>query len=472
MPRLLLIDDDPLVLTALEVHARRWGYEVVAAESARSIVDHPDTYRACDVVLADLWLPGDSGIELVRRIREVRPDLPIVVMSSTPVTSAVVEAIRAGARDFVEKTDDRGLRVDALRGCLERAVQELEFGGDAEGDAGVEPMVSREVMVGESQAMVDLRASLARVGPEEVNVLLLGESGVGKELCARAIHRSSPRRTGRLQTVNCAAFQETLLASELFGHEQGAFTGASSLRRGHFEVAAGGTVFLDEIGEAPPGVQASLLRVLQEGEIVRVGGTDPIPVDVRIVSATNRDLQAEAADGRFRRDLYYRLATFPVRVPPLRERLADIPSLVDRFLKSIRPTAVTTDIAPDALGALQNHDWPGNIRELQNIVQQASILAGRDRIEAVHVEVAFSSAYPSGRRPRRAAETGLGAGSGDPRFGLPLREAREEFDRAYLTAGLERVGGNVAQLAREAGVGRVTLYERLGRLGIDPQRFR
>lgn len=459
--RLLLIDDDALALTALEVHATRWGYDVEAYEEPRAALDEARFDRV-DVVLTDLWLPGISGVDVVRRIRDAAPRVPIVVMSAAPDTAAVVEVMRAGAHDFVQKTDARGLRVDALRGCLERALHDR---GITRREDEVEPLVPGDTLTGESRAMRDLRTSLARIGPEEVNVLLLGESGTGKELCARAIHASSPRRDGRLQTVNCAAFQETLLASELFGHEQGAFTGATSLRRGHFEVAAGGTVFLDEIGEAPPGVQASLLRVLQEGEIVRVGGTDPIPIDVRIVAATNRDLQQEVAVGAFRRDLYYRLATFPIRVPPLRERLEDVQPLVQRFLAEMGRRQDAFTLA--ALDALTRHDWPGNVRELQNVVQQAAILAGEGEIGREHVAIALGTTRPGGAPAAKSRTT-----ADDARFELPLREARAAFERAYLEHGLRRVAGNVARLSRECGIGRVTLYEKLGRLGLDPDDFR
>jgi DNA-binding NtrC family response regulator len=300
--------------------------------------------------------------------------------------------------------------------------------------------------------------------PRQITVLVLGESGTGKELCAKAIHDLSPRKAERFQAINCAAFAETLLESELFGHEKGAYTGADKQRKGHFEVAQGGTLFLDEVAEAPLGVQARLLRAIQEKEIVRVGGTDPIKVDVRIVAATNKDLEELVRQGRFREDLYYRLASFPIRLAPLRQRRDDIPLLVEHFLRAGGgpPQALSVE----ASLALERYGWPGNVRQLKNAIERAVVLAGDGQIEVEHLppEVAAASAQPEGAASGVPVE--------GPLLDLPLKEARERFERLYIEHLLRRCQGNVSEAARRAGLGRATLNEKISKLAIDPDAFR
>ncbi len=476
MPRLLIVDDDPLVCATLRAAAERWGHDATIRTDARGAMEAYDR-NEYDLVLSDLWLPGVSGLELLRRIRKIDPDTPVVVMSEAASTSSIVAAMRAGAVDFVQKTGNEGLRIEELELVVERTLRQLSRGeADAPGSAaGGEDRY--EEMVGGSRAMRRLYAVVEQVAPQDVTILVYGESGTGKELCARALHARSGRAANRMQIVNCAAFHETLLASELFGHEQGAFTGATQARVGHFEVASGGTLFLDEIGEAPPSVQAMLLRVLQEHEIVRVGGTEPIKVDVRVLAATNRDLSDEVQKGGFRGDLYYRLATFPIEVPPLRDREGDIPLLVDHFLG--RAPGGRPRIDAPALAALISHDWPGNVRELRNVLTRASILSGGGAISYAHVADALSVMDQSRARENalderliRSPAAGNGAGLSDDVYTLQLRGAREAFDRAYLGRLLERAGGNCTRAARLAGIGRASLYAKLRKLGVNPEQFR
>jgi DNA-binding NtrC family response regulator len=369
--------------------------------------------------------------------------------------------VRRGAADFVTKPLELSFLELALRRTLEarRTSEELErlrpHADEREGLGG---------LVGRSLPMKKVYTLIDKVARTPLTVLILGESGTGKELCARAIHEQSPRAAERFQAVNCAAFTETLLESELFGHEKGAFTGADKKKLGHFEVAQGGTLFLDEVAEAPASVQAKLLRVIQEREIVRVGGTDPIKTDVRIVAATNKDLEAEVAAGRFRQDLYYRLATFTIQLPPLRERPDDIALLCERFLR--REGQAPRALSVEATLALSRHPWPGNVRQLENAMARATVMVGPDGpIELEHLppEVVAGGATPPSASGE-AMDTRL--------FDLPLKEARERFERVYLEELLRRCQGNVSEASRRAGLGRASLHEKINKLGLDTDAFR
>jgi two-component system response regulator HydG len=457
--RILVVDDEQVMRSLLEKALPRWGYEVTLARDAEEAAER-FAPRRFDVVLTDLRLPGRSGLELLDQLKELDPATPIVLMTAFGSIATAVDAVRRGAADFVTKPLDLSFLELALRRTLEqkRTREELErLRPHADEREGLGDLVGRSLPMKQVYSLVD------KVGPTTLTVLILGESGTGKELCARAIHEASPRRAGRFQAINCAAFTETLLESELFGHEKGSFTGADKKKQGHFEVATGGTLFLDEIAEAPPSVQAKLLRTLQALEIVRVGGTDPIKVDVRIVAATNRDLEAEVKAGRFRQDLYYRLSSFPIRLAPLRERQDDIPVLVEHFLR--REGQTHRSISMEATVALSRYPWPGNVRQLENAIARAAVLAGDGGIDVEHLppEVIAGGAES---RP------GQGGGTEGALLDLPLKEARERFERLYLEELLRRCQGNVSEAARRAGLGRASLHEKINKLGLEPDAFR
>ncbi|MCO5169368.1 MAG: sigma-54 dependent transcriptional regulator [Planctomycetes bacterium] len=461
MPRVLAVDDEQVMRSLLEKALPRWGYEVTLVGDAEEAVER-FAPRRFDVVLTDLRLPGRSGLELLDQLKQLDPATPVVVMTAFGSIATAVDAVRRGAADFVTKPLELSYLELALRRTLDqkRATEELErlrpHADEREGLGG---------LVGRCLPMKQVYSLIDKVGPTQLTVLVLGESGTGKELCARAIHEASPRAGERFQAVNCAAFSETLLESELFGHERGAFTGADKRKQGHFEVAQGGTLFLDEIAEAPPSVQAKLLRALQEREIVRVGGTDAIKVDVRILAATNRDLEAEVKAGRFRQDLYFRLSSFPIRLAPLRERQDDIPVLVEHFLRRDGLDGRSTTM--EAMVAMTRYPWPGNVRQLENALARAAVLAGDGPIGVEHLP---PEVLAGGESAAAAVE---GGGALDAQLlELPLKEARERFERLYLEALLRRCQGNVSEAARRAGLGRASLHDKINKLGLEPDTFR
>jgi len=373
--RILVVDDERANRVTLERILTREGWEVVHAEDGRVALERvrADVF---DVVLTDLKMPGMSGLELLRAIKSVAPTVEVAMMTAYGTVENAVEAMKEGAYDFISKPLKRHELVRTIRKALanrslilenQRLRQQLEGGAD---------------IIGSSPAMKALLEELEQVAPTDASVLLVGESGTGKGLFARALHDRSARHARRLVTVNCAAIPESLLESELFGHEAEAFTGATRRREGRFDIARGGTVFLDEVTEMSPAVQVKLLRVLQEGEYERVGGMQTLNADVRVVSATNRDILKEVSRGGFREDLYYRLNVIQIRVPPLRERPEDIPLLAVHFLgrfaeKNRKPL---DGLTPDALDALGTYRWPGNVRELENAIERAVVLCRGDRV--------------------------------------------------------------------------------------------
>ena len=375
MARILVVDDERANRVTLERILTREGWEVVHAEDGRVALERvrADVF---DVVLTDLKMPGMSGLELLRAIKSVAPTVEVAMMTAYGTVENAVEAMKEGAYDFISKPLKRHELVRTIRKALanrslilenQRLRQQLEGGAD---------------IIGSSPAMKALLEELEQVAPTDASVLLVGESGTGKGLFARALHDRSARHARRLVTVNCAAIPESLLESELFGHEAEAFTGATRRREGRFDIARGGTVFLDEVTEMSPAVQVKLLRVLQEGEYERVGGMQTLNADVRVVSATNRDILKEVSRGGFREDLYYRLNVIQIRVPPLRERPEDIPLLAVHFLgrfaeKNRKPL---DGLTPDALDALGTYRWPGNVRELENAIERAVVLCRGDRV--------------------------------------------------------------------------------------------
>ncbi len=381
-PRVLVVDDEPRARQALVALLESDGYEVREA---------PDGFKAMgrlrewepDVLLTDWRMPVMDGITLLKKAREEQPDLACVVMTAFGSVESAVEAMKAGADDYLTKP----LNFDAVSLILERAVERLAMQRELQSLREAEPTSNEAQIVGHSQPVQEMLTLVDQVADSRATVLVTGESGTGKELIAQRIHHSSPRADGPFVRLHCAALAESLLESELFGHEKGAFTGASSRRKGRFEEADGGTLFLDEIGEIPESVQVKLLRFLQQREFERVGGNKTLSVDVRVVAATNRDLEAEVEAGRFREDLYFRLNVIHVEAPPLRARVGDVPVLARYFVaryaeengKEIR------EVTPEAMERLEAYDWPGNIRELENVVERAVVLASEEVIGVDHL---------------------------------------------------------------------------------------
>jgi DNA-binding NtrC family response regulator len=445
--RVLVVDDDPDFCEALRDRVAAWGFEAAAVGSGAgalaAVREEPPA-----VVLLDLVLPGMSGLAVLQTLRRDAPDVAVIVITAHGTIARAVEAMRAGAYDFVTKpVDPRHLEV-VLGKALER--QALR---DQNALLASEVGERYAALVGESPAMQAAVAVARRAAPSGATVVLLGESGTGKEVLARAIHQWSPRAGKPFVVVNGVALGAELLESELFGHEKGAFTGAHQQKRGKLEVAHGGTVFLDEIGDVRPALQAKLLRVLQDQTFERVGGTRPIRADLRFVAATNRDLAAAVREGRFRLDLYYRLNVVAITLPPLRERASDIEPLARHFLERYRREVKRPllGIRPEALGCLRRHAWPGNVRELENAIERAVVLAEGPEIgvEDLPAEV-------------RAAGAGEGAeGNG----GRSYHAAVEDFKRGLIVSTLRRTGGNRTQAARALGLQRTYLARLIRDLG-------
>jgi two-component system response regulator HydG len=450
--RILVVDDEPQIprlIAALLGDA----YTVDAVDSAKDAIGRIESH-AYDLVLTDLMMPEMDGIELLRRARVREPDLPFIVLTAQASIETAVRAMREGAFDYLRKT----ATADELRAAADRAIAHGQLAREvrrlrAEVDAarGVE-------IVGHSGRMNALLTMAERVAQSEASVLILGESGTGKELLARFIHRGGPRSVGPFVAFDCSALAPTLVESELFGHEKGAFTGAQRSRRGLFREAHGGTLFLDEIGDVPAEIQNKLLRVLQEREVKPVGGDEVVKVDVRIVGATNKDLRALVREGRFREDLYYRLAVFPLEVPPLRERREDIPALVAHFLG--RRRGRPSKISAEALARLVAYHWPGNIRELENVVERAAILTEGDEIRQQDL--------PPLEGTGAVAQDGS---FGDVALGRPLKEvvadAVRAVERQALSDALRRCDGSPAKAARLLGISRASFYNKLKTHGIQ-----
>ncbi len=464
--RLLLVDDDPRLVRLVTFELEEEGLEVVAAATAREALERVERDEPEAIVL-DLNLPDLPGKELLERLRRERPDLPVVVLTAEGAISEVVECMRLGAVDFVQKPFDRSRLVTSIanartRGALEARIRSLVHElrrGEGMG-----------AILGESPALRRAVELLERASASDVTVLLEGESGTGKEVAARAIHAAGARRDGPFVAINCGALPEGLIESELFGHERGAFTGATSARAGAFEQAGAGTLFLDEIGDLRIDLQVRLLRVLQERAIQRVGGTRLRPVDVRVIAATNRDLLAMVAARAFREDLYYRLAVFPVRLPPLRERAGDVMLLARAFLArfAARHGRRLEGFEPDAARALEAHAWPGNVRELENVLERAVILENGPRLGRASLPDALGGGAPPGppEGGARVAAPPVAAPDDDAAGQiLPL----EEEERRVVARALRRTGWNVRATAARLGIGRATLYRKIERWGLRPE---
>jgi two-component system response regulator HydG len=453
-PSILVVDDDPGHLSMLTTVLSGWDFRVEGAASGQKALA-AIREKPRDLVLTDVRMAGMDGIEVLRAVKEYNPAMPVLIMTAYSSVETAVTALKNGAYDYLIKPLD----MDVLRLTMDRALDHLRLRTEnrALKERLAEGFQSDEI-IGQSPAMKELLDMAALAAPTEATVLVTGESGTGKELVARAIHLNSPRKNGPLITVNCAALAETLLESELFGHEKGAFTGADRRREGRFMAADKGTIFLDEIGEISPATQAKLLRVIQEREVERVGGDRPIGVDVRILAATNRDLKAEVEAGRFREDLYYRLNVLVLAVPPLRERREDIPLLaahfLGRFAKKNRKSV--KGFSPGAMEALLHHPWPGNVRELENAVERGVILAVGDYLTERELPPGVAAAVPD-------MPPGVGRIGHDPAdlAGQPL----EDIEQRAILATLKETGGNKSEAARVLGITRATLHKKLKKYG-------
>jgi two-component system nitrogen regulation response regulator NtrX len=447
-PRILVVDDEEAIRKSLQRILDYEGYESILAASAEEALRAAETDRP-DLILLDIKMPRMDGLEVLARLREFST-VPVVMISGHATVATAVEATKLGAFDFLEKPLERERILLILRNALER--ERL-----SEENRELRSRLERSYeMVGSSRAMQALHEAIERAAPTNATVLITGESGVGKELVAREIHRLSQRCDRPFVQVNCAAIPEDLIESELFGHEKGAFTGATARQTGKFVQAGGGTIFLNEIGDMSPRTQAKVLRVLQNGEVEPVGAAKTLTVDVRVLAATNHDLDRAIADGRFREDLFFRLNVIPIRCPPLRDRREDIPELIEHFVRTIARDNNLRErrLSESAIRHLQSLPWPGNIRELRNTIERLVIMARGDVVEVGDIEALLprSAAPPSA--PAAADESGS------------LQQVRESAERQFLLDKLEEFNWNIARTARAIGTPRSNLYKKMEHYGI------
>jgi len=446
--RLLVIDDEPIACRQLEQVFRRSPYTVVTREDGASGLRELER-SPFDAVLTDLRMAGVDGMDILRRARELDPDLAVIMITGHATLDSAVEAMKAGAFHYIAKP----FRIDEVREMVAKAVEFTRVRRDNRAlRAQVEQGGRKATLVAQDVTMQRLLETARQIAPTDCNVVLAGESGTGKELLARYIHNHSTRAEGPFLAVNCGALQDELLASELFGHEKGAFTGAMQQKKGLFETAGGGTLFLDEVAETSPAMQVNLLRVLQEREVMRVGGRTPIPVDVRVIAASNRRLDRAVDRGEMREDLYFRLNVVNLVLPPLRDRRDDIPLLAYYFLKrhALSMGKRIDDIEPEALERLVEHDYPGNVRELSNIIERGVALARTANLTLADLPRALRE---SSAKVVVEAE--------------PAVRTLEEQEAMQIRQALERTGGNRTQAARLLGIDRVSLWRKIRRLGIE-----
>ncbi|HTW86460.1 MAG TPA: sigma-54 dependent transcriptional regulator [Candidatus Binataceae bacterium] len=453
MQRILILDDEPDMLENYRRILGAAGYECLTTTDPQVGLKLLETEHP-DLLLTDLRMPAMSGLEILKCARTIDPLRPVIMLTAFATVESAVEAMKEGAFHYLAKpfTMDQ-LKLTVERGLEQRrlAIENANLREQLKGVFGFENIIGRSTAL---QQVLELVRKAAR---SDANILILGESGTGKELIARAIHANSERAAQPFVPVDCASLPENLLESELFGHERGAFTGAMNAKLGLMEMAEKGTLFLDEIGELPAGLQSKLLRALQEREIRRVGGTRQIPVDIRVVSATNRDLKAHLPEGRFREDLYYRINVVDIPLPPLRERKGDITLLAHFALKKFTEKSSNRIIGfePEVLAALEAYGWPGNVRELQNVIERACALADGERVTLADLPEHLRAPMPVSEI---AVPSDLGAR-------LTLKEAKErwvnQLESAYVAEVLKREGGNVSQAARKAGIDRKTLHRLL-----------
>ncbi|MCA9456836.1 MAG: sigma-54-dependent Fis family transcriptional regulator [Nitrospiraceae bacterium] len=446
-----LIDDEPAILNTLSSILEDEGYQVLVAKSGLEALKLVRS-EVPDLVILDIWMPEMDGLETLKRLRTQFPNILVVMMSGHGSIETAVKSTKLGAYDYLEKPLDLEKVTILVRNALHQRKLEEE-------NLNLRIQVERRFeLVGSSPSMERLRELIAMAAPANSRVLISGANGTGKELVARAIHLQSPRHNRSFVEINCAAIPETLIESELFGHEKGAFSGASSMKRGKFELADGGTLFLDEIGDMSLATQAKVLRALQEQQFTRVGGTKLINVQVRVIAASNKDLAEEIGKGTFREDLYYRLNVLPIVVPTLKERRDDIPELAQHFLRlhSEEQGMKPKEFSPQGMEALQRHDWPGNIRELRNLIERLLIMVPKPIIDAADVEMFLQGRAPSGV-PSLAVGTNYDS----------LREARNAFEREVISLKLRENNWNVSKTADELKIERSHLHRKIKLLHVE-----
>jgi DNA-binding NtrC family response regulator len=456
---LLLVDDDPNTLASLSRAFRLAGHEATVCDNAGRAAELLRT-EAFDLILSDVVMPGKSGLELLEDLKAAGVKTPIVLISGQANIEMAVKATKLGALDFLEKP----LSTDKLLVTVENA---LRLSRLEEENRELKQKLGKHELVGSGPAMKKLFAQIDRVAASETRVCILGETGTGKELVARAIHQKSPRRDAAFVTLNCAAVPAELIESELFGHEKGAFTGAAARHIGKFEQADGGTLFLDEIGDMPLAMQAKLLRVLEEGEVERVGGDKPIRVNVRVLVATHRNLEELVKQNTFRRDLFHRIFVFPVPLPPLRERPDDFPALVAHFARQVAGQNNWKEkvFGSDAIAELRRYTWPGNVRELRNVVERLVLLSAEDAITGAEVRQVLPASVAG------VVESGA-PGSSSPAGTGTLAERAEAYEREVLLAEIKRLNFHMTNVAKALGLERSHLYKKCQQLGIDLQTLR
>jgi DNA-binding NtrC family response regulator len=445
MARILIVDDQEMMRDSLAATLVREGHEVVAAGDGPAAVARLTTAGRIDLLISDLKMPRMTGIELLQEARRLRPDMPVVLMTAFASVATAVEAMKLGAYDYIQKPFDG----DEIRLLVERTLEHTRLVRENQALRAMTELSAPRPLIGSSQVMDEVRRKIELVARSTATVLIRGESGTGKEVVARAIHSASPRNERPMLAVNCAALSESLLESELFGHEKGAFTGADRLRRGRFELADGGSLLLDEISEIAPSLQAKLLRVLQESQFERVGSSVSQQVDVRVIATSNRDLEQAVDEGKFRQDLFYRLNVVPIDLPPLRQRTDDIPELCRHFLHQIakRENSPFRHVENEATRAMQRYNWPGNVRELQNIIERAAVLEsepGVVRAETIEPWL----------RPR-----GMNASVVDDLAGKPLAD----IEKQVILSTLNQFKGHRVKTAGALGIGVRTLGMKLKR---------
>jgi two-component system, NtrC family, nitrogen regulation response regulator NtrX len=446
--RVLIVDDEEWIRRSVADVLVDEGYDPVEACDAAEALRTVEAQRPA-LVLLDIAMPGRDGVSVLDELRSTWPQLPVVMMSGHGTIETAVRATKLGAYDFLEKP----LSYDKLLGCVARGIESARHAGGKARDEGRQAIE----IIGESEPIARLKEQIARVAPTEGWALITGENGTGKELVARQIHRKSKRASAPFVAVNCAAIPEELIESELFGHEKGAFTGALQRKRGRFELADEGTLFLDEIGDMSLMTQAKVLRILQQHTFERVGGTETLEVNVRVIAATNKNLEDEMAEGRFREDLYYRLNVIPFHVPPLRQRREDIGLLIERFLDRYcgENGVPRKSLSERALRKLQQYPWPGNVRELQNIVERLVLMTPGTLVD-------FEDLPPQIAAPQRERVKGYESEK--------LAEARAAFERRFLMEKLAENKGNISRTAEVVGLARESLSRKLRSLGIESDK--
>ena len=450
-PTILIVDDEPSILQSLSGILSDEGFETATATNGYEALQHIEN-EVPDLVLLDIWMPGIDGLETLQEIRKKNPQVQVVMITGHGTIETAVQATKFGAFDFIEKP----LSIEKVIVAINNALNFRRL--EEENRYLRKKTIEKHAITGDSPPINALKSTIVAVAPTESWVLIKGENGTGKELVARTIHNLSPRSSQPLIDVNCAAISEELIESELFGHEKGSFSGAGSKMIGKFQLADKGTLFLDEIGDMSLKTQSKILRVLQEKHFHRVGGSRTLEIDVRVIAATNKDIEALIDKGDFREDLYYRLNVVPIEVPPLRERSQDIPKLVEAFLDEAakKNAAAKKTISEQAVQMLQQYHWPGNVRELKNLIERLVIIVNSEMIQAENLP-----------KPYNPSNAGVGAQAYETLFGLPgLKEARQTFEKQYIERKLDEFSHNVTHTAQAIGVERSYLHRRIKKLSI------